>query len=1166
MEILLDFCYYITLFFIPIAFYALFLKNTDRFLNNKDWFYVIKIIFATAAIKKYQRKCRRTLAEISQPTLENPKEIQSLQSSDSHFIYGTDRHGNSLSLRLTIRGDERGYEQFGALRGFIRGDSFADDLLLNLPSCRTRFWGTAEKLAVERSIHLFVAGKDGTLISLWVKMLKKGCSGLKYGNAITNTGDIVPITDSDIAIENLGQNGSFPAAFTVHVRAKRKIYKIVFHVGLKKVAQARNEESRGYDLSNATADCDLNHFQAKSLFIVPDGFIVTVSAFNKQLEANFNMKKAVAILDDICCGRTKGNLESACAATVKTFEREKILPEIVKAVLKALRKFKSDDVIRWAVRSSGVGEDSEELSAAGQNRTFLGCVTADDVVRSISSCWASLFTYQSVKYRHQHGLAVQSEMAVVVQKMIPADCAGVLFTCHPSTSNPAQIVITANHGLGEVKTAQQTTQSDCTISFQSVVSGQSDPDTVILERTFDNDLTIKSKTLGTKRKMIKMTDAGVEEAEGLEGFSITDNQALDLGRVGVFLEETFGGARDIEWAFCQGQLFLLQSRPVTTLNSWTDFELLHEFDLTTLTDDLVYSIGNTGEVLPGAISTLTVTSIVPEVDEAMRRNINDKIDRYSVKCLPIFQNHMFIDVLNLIHQKVSKTVKLSSKIVDIAIFGHPVINETIHSLALEKFGVVSTANVVKDLVEMFKTAWRNEEYLKKLKNEVENFDLKIDNERDTIKDVYAKINSSLNKTADVFQLHGLTTRTSVTYQIMSMTILAERNEDFTTDHYSDVGMLLSSCNEVISAEIPAILARIARTITQNGGSDKFAKIDPKFGRSWLKTNCPEASEMFDEFLRDHGHRCLGEIDLCKRTWAMDPDEVVKMIQANCKISTARQANVARSIDDVIAGLQSPKNASTRKILKFLVKKSRRAVGVREQSKSECIKFVDKLRTAYRQLAHKMALAGLLPDPDLIFHLSHYELGRVTERENPALIAKLITVACMPPPVSSAVILTRAANGNETAAIFNSVLGSFLGIIITPLSLLFNLGSTTIVPLLATVVQLTTTVLIPLFLGQIIRNFTGFRGHTIPLNSIGQCALLFVIYTTFCDTFETPETGLSALDVLLTVFSVLIMQMLLMGLSYAMARYLKKHFTVQDIIAIIFCSTHKSLTLGAYASR
>lgn len=177
-----------------------------------------------------------------------------------------------------------------------------------------------------------------------------------------------------------------------------------------------------------------------------------------------------------------------------------------------------------------------------------------------------------------------------------------------------------------------------------------------------------------------------------------------------------------------------------------------------------------------------------------------------------------------------------------------------------------------------------------------------------------------------------------------------------------------------------------------------------------------------------------------------------------------------------------------------------------------------------------------------------------------IIKGLITVACMPPPVSSAVILTKAAQGNETAAIFNSVLGSFLGIIVTPLLLLFNLGFTTVVPLLGTIVQLSSTVLFPLLVGQCVRRFTQFRGHTLPLNTISQCALLFVIYTTFCDTFHTPETGLNASDILVTMILVMLIQMLLLAISFSFARSLR-YFTPADVVCAMFCSTHKSLTLG-----
>lgn len=181
--------------------------------------------------------------------------------------------------------------------------------------------------------------------------------------------------------------------------------------------------------------------------------------------------------------------------------------------------------------------------------------------------------------------------------------------------------------------------------------------------------------------------------------------------------------------------------------------------------------------------------------------------------------------------------------------------------------------------------------------------------------------------------------------------------------------------------------------------------------------------------------------------------------------------------------------------------------------------------------------------------------------NTWILRGLIIVSCMPPPVSSAVILTRTAKGNETASIFNSVLGSFLGIVLTPVLLLFNLGSTTIIPILGTVIQLTTTVLIPLLLGQIIRNFTNFKEHKFPLNTIGQAALLFVIYTTFCDTFLVSERGLSAIDILITVLAVVFLQIIFMLLSFFTSQYFSTTFQRADIVSIIFCSTHKSLTLG-----
>lgn len=97
-----------------------------------------------------------------------------------------------------------------------------------------------------------------------------------------------------------------------------------------------------------------------------------------------------------------------------------------------------------------IGEDGTELSAAGQNSTYLGCKTEEEIFKAITKCWASAFSYTSVQYRQQHGLPVKCDMAVLIQKMVVANCAGVLFTCQPATGNQQFMVITSNYGLGEV--------------------------------------------------------------------------------------------------------------------------------------------------------------------------------------------------------------------------------------------------------------------------------------------------------------------------------------------------------------------------------------------------------------------------------------------------------------------------------------------------------------------------------------------------------------------------------------------------------------------------------------------------------------------------------------------------------------------------------------------
>ena len=178
-----------------------------------------------------------------------------------------------------------------------------------------------------------------------------------------------------------------------------------------------------------------------------------------------------------------------------------------------------------AVRSSACAEDSEEASFAGQQETFLAVEGAADVCRRVVDCWVSFFSERALFYRSQKGSLDDLGMAVVVQTMVDADKSGVLFTVDPVARRRDRLLVEAVFGLGE-----------------QVVSGEVTPDHYIVDRQ------------------------GVVKTERLvHGGVLTSDELSSIVAAGTSLEERFGGPQDIEWAIVGDALFLLQSRPVTTL-------------------------------------------------------------------------------------------------------------------------------------------------------------------------------------------------------------------------------------------------------------------------------------------------------------------------------------------------------------------------------------------------------------------------------------------------------------------------------------------------------------------------------------------------------------------------------------------------------------------------
>ncbi|XP_056156096.1 sodium/bile acid cotransporter 7 isoform X3 [Lampris incognitus] len=162
------------------------------------------------------------------------------------------------------------------------------------------------------------------------------------------------------------------------------------------------------------------------------------------------------------------------------------------------------------------------------------------------------------------------------------------------------------------------------------------------------------------------------------------------------------------------------------------------------------------------------------------------------------------------------------------------------------------------------------------------------------------------------------------------------------------------------------------------------------------------------------------------------------------------------------------------------------------------------------------------------------------------------------------LVTTCSNSSPlAAAIFNSAFGSFLGIVVTPVLLLLFLGSSSSVPFSSIFSQLFMTVVVPLMLGQVCRGFLRecLERRKPPFGAVSSAVLLMIIYTTFCDTFSNPNMELDQTSLVLVVLIIFSIQLSFMLLMFLFSTRAGSGFTPSDTVAIMFCSTHKSLTLG-----
>jgi pyruvate,water dikinase len=286
-------------------------------------------------------------------------------------------------------------------------------------------------------------------------------------------------------------------------------------------------------------------------FPVPPGFVVTAAGYTAAMDEAGVRSGLLARFAEACAAADDPAALAVAADELKAMVARAGLPDALRAVvLDAYHRLGADVAV--AVRSSATAEDTAGTSFAGMHETFANVVGDESVIDRIVDCWTSLYGQRVIAYRAARDLTDEPSIAVVVQQLIASERAGVLFTADPSTGNRDRIVVEGAFGLGEV-----------------VVGGQVEPDTYVLDK--DGPRLTQTRIGHKGHALLADAHGGIERVEATVEQArrrvLTDDEAVALARMGLQIEAHYGGEpQDIEWAIADDTTYLLQARPITSLD------------------------------------------------------------------------------------------------------------------------------------------------------------------------------------------------------------------------------------------------------------------------------------------------------------------------------------------------------------------------------------------------------------------------------------------------------------------------------------------------------------------------------------------------------------------------------------------------------------------------
>ncbi|MBD1322565.1 PEP/pyruvate-binding domain-containing protein [Gordonia hankookensis] len=569
-----------------------------------------------------------------------------------------------------------------------------------------------------------------------------------------------------------------------------------------------------------------------------------------------------------------------------------------------------------AVRSSAVGEDGDDQSFAGQYDTVLGVESVDDFAVAVRTCAASVHSRRASSYRGQPG----ATMHLVVQQMVDARAAGVVFTADPTTGRRDLMVIDAVAGLGE-----------------ALVDGTASPDHIVLDAA---GAPVISET-GTLPV-------------------VSPDEIAEIRADSLRAAQHWGRPMDLEWAIDRsGKLWWLQARPITTLAAD-----LNEMDSPLAGADHVYTRCNIGEMMPGAFCPLTASVSGYAIDYAMQaiQVVARAQESYERPWLQVgyFYGHMFLNL--------TEGTALSSGILGNSLeqFSTSICGRVIDELKPKPPQPITRKLV--NTIRLSTHALSAGPAIRRMDEQIAAFRIPAG---DDPRVVLQQLESGVEEYCDITLTHvRSSSRAAVAANVLESVLMRQaikdgRGED---DGRAEASRLMAGATDVESALMLSELDAVVHTIAADAAAtEKFLSASPEDAVTELRAADGAGGIALRQFLGRHGHRGYRELCMRDPSWAEDPGGLGAMMQVMVR-SALDPVDTARSSAE-----QAVPRSSTVRLLARWAQSGARG---REHTKSKMALMAHRLKLGYRHLGEVLAGSGRLPDADLVFFFDRTELHRV----------------------------------------------------------------------------------------------------------------------------------------------------------------------------------------------